>query len=405
MFRARELRPGIFWVGALDPDRQQFDALTPLPEGTSYNSYVIRGQTQTALIDTAEPARAAEFFGRLESLQLPRLDLVISNHAEQDHSGLLPEILRRYPEARLLATPKARKLLPDLLDLPLDRFDEVADGETRDLGGRTLQFWHAPWVHWPETMMTLLPEERILFSGDLFGSHLATHDLFLADPARVEQAASRYYAEIMSPFRAQIRKYLERIATIDLELIAPSHGPIHHQPAAILTQYRRWTREEPEPKVVIVYTSMHGSTRQMVDHLTGLLLLRGVQVEVINVEEMDAGRLCMAIVDAATLVVGSPMVLAGPHPKALYAVALIGALRPKLRFASFLGSYGWGGKLVEPFSLLLDKVKLEILPPVLAQGVPRAATLEALEGLADTIVQRHATLAPRHAAPTPGSER
>jgi len=179
MHRAHQLCPGVHWVGALDFDRRLFDSLIPLPDGTSYNACVVQGREKTALIDTVEPSRADEFFARLTSLGLLRLDLLIANHAEQDHSGLIPQVLPRHPGARVVTTPKGRRMLHELLRVPEEAIDAVEDGTVIDLGGRTLQLLHAPWMHWPETMLTCLPEEKILFSCDLFGSHLATHELLL----------------------------------------------------------------------------------------------------------------------------------------------------------------------------------------------------------------------------------
>lgn len=395
MWKARELRPGVHWVGALDPDRRLFDGLIPLPEGTSYNSYVVQGQDRTALVDTADPARAGEFFARLDSLALSRLDFVVANHAEQDHSGLIPQVLARYPRARVIATAKGRKMLQELLRIPAERIDAVEDGALLELGGHTLQFFHAPWVHWPETMLTYLQGEQILFSCDLFGAHLAAQDLFLRDEPRRIQAALRYYAEIMAPFRTQIRKHMDRLKDLPLRLIAPSHGSLHDDPEPILAAYRRWSASEPANKVLIAFISMHGSTKEMVDHLAEALVGHGLQLEVLNLEDPDVGRLAIELLDAATLVLAAPMVLAGPHPRAVHAAALVNALRPKLKHAAIIGSYGWGGRLAEPLAGLLDGLKLELLPGVLAQGAPDEQTMRALDALAAKIVERHAALGGR----------
>ncbi|MDD1661400.1 MAG: FprA family A-type flavoprotein, partial [Methanomicrobiales archaeon] len=204
----REIRPGIFPVGALDRDRRLFDELIPLPEGTSYNSYVVKGSTGTALIDTVDPTKEEVLLANLDELGLDRLDYLVANHAEQDHSGVIPRILARYPSAQVVTTAKGKDLLMALLHVPDKRVRVIGDRETISLGDRTLEFIHAPWVHWPETMLTWLREDRILFSCDLFGSHYATDELFVGDLGRVYWAAKRYYAEIMMPFRGHIQGHL-----------------------------------------------------------------------------------------------------------------------------------------------------------------------------------------------------
>ena len=167
----REIIKGVDWVGAVDWDRRLFDSLIPLPDGTSYNAYLVRGSEKTALLDAGEPSKIAELASHLADV--PRIDYVVAHHAEQDHSGLLPFVLGRYPEAKLFCTPLAKGMLIDHLAVPADRIITLGDGEKLALGGKTLRAIHAPWVHWPETMSTYLEEDRILFSCDWFGSHLA----------------------------------------------------------------------------------------------------------------------------------------------------------------------------------------------------------------------------------------
>jgi len=206
----REIKPGIHSVGAIDWDRRVFDELIPLPDGTSYNSYLIKSSEKTALIDTVDPTKEHELIDNLRTLGINNIDYVIANHAEQDHSGAIPKILELYPNAKVAANPKCKEMLKDLLLIPDGKFMEVNDREAISLGDKTLEFIYAPWVHWPETMFTYLREDRVLFTCDFLGSHLATSDLFATDEARVYEAAKRYYAEIMMPFRAAMKKNLKR---------------------------------------------------------------------------------------------------------------------------------------------------------------------------------------------------
>jgi flavorubredoxin len=386
----RKINEHIDSVGAVDWDRRLFDSLIPLPDGTSYNAYLVRGGTKTVLLDTVDPMKTDILLGNLK--EEPRLDYVIAHHAEQDHSGSIPAVLAKYPEAKVICTPKAKGMLIDHLAVAEDRFVTVGDGETIDLGGLTLEFIHTPWVHWPETMCTYLREDRVLFSCDFFGSHLAASDLFVADEGRVYESAKRYYSEIMMPFRTIIQKNLEKLKTLKIDFIAPSHGPVYNRPEFIINAYEGWISDTPKNEVVIPYISMHGSTQKMVEYLVSALAERGVTVSQFNLADADIGKLAIALVDAATIVLGAPTVHVGPHPNVVYATYLANALRPKAKFASVIGSFGWGTKAVEQIAAMIPNLKVEVLPPVICRGLPRDADFAALEKMADTIAQRHKAL-------------
>jgi len=392
---AREIKPGIHSVGAIDWDRRLFDELIPLPDGTSYNSYLIRSSEKIALIDTVDPTKEHELIDNLRELGINNIDYVIVNHAEQDHSGAIPKILELYPNAKVLTNPKCKEMLKDLLLISDTKFREVNDRETVSLGDKTLEFIYAPWVHWPETMFTYLREDKILFTCDFLGSHLATSDLFATDEAVIYEAAKRYYSEIMMPFRAAIKNNLEKIKDIDIEIIATSHGPLYNKPQFILNAYRDWVSDEVKNEVVIPYVSMHGSTKRMVEYFLDALIARGVAVKSFNLTRTDIGELAMALVDAATLVIASPTVLVGPHPSVVYVAYLVNALRPKLKFASVIGSYGWGGKMLEQITGALTNLRVEMLDPVIIKGFPKEEDFRALDRLADKILDKHKTLNPR----------
>jgi flavorubredoxin len=383
------LKPKIHSVGAIDWDRRLFDELIPLPEGTSYNAYLIQGSEKTALLDTVDPAKEKEFLSNLQKLEVKKIDYVVSHHGEQDHSGTIPTILKHYPEARVVTNPKCKSMLMDLLQVPEERFMTVEDGQTLSLGDKTLQFIYTPWVHWPETFVTHLREDQILFSCDFFGSHLATSHLFVQDKGLVYESAKRYFAEIMMPFRAPIKKNLEKIKDLQIEMIAPSHGPVHDEPEFILDAYRDWVSDQVRNEVVLPFVSMHGSTRRMVDYFVDALMKRGISVKPFNLTVTDIGELAMALVDAATVVIASPTVLTGPHPAAVYAAYLANALRPRTKFASVIGSYGWGGKMVEQITGMLTSLKVDLLEPVLVKGHPKEEDFESLDRLADDILRRH----------------
>jgi flavorubredoxin len=384
----RMIREGVYWLGAVHWERRLFDSLIPLPDGTSYNAYLVQGSEKTALLDTVDPELAHELLGQLADV--PAVDYIVSHHSEQDHSGSIGLVLQKYPRAKVIATPRGKDMLIDHLGLPEDVFITVADGEQVSLGGKTLTFLHTPWVHWPETMVSYLEEERILFSCDFFGSHIATSDLYVVDEGRVQEAAKRYFAEIMAPFRAQIQKNLDALAPYDIRMIAPSHGQIYDRPEFIVGLYKEWVAAPPKNLVLLPYVSMHGSTKKMVDRLAAALVDKGVRVELFDLAVTDIGKLAMVLLDAGTVVVGTCTVLLGPHPLAAHAVFLANALKPKTRFLSVVGSFGWGTKAVEALAGMIPNLKVEILDPVVCKGTPGEADLKALDELAATIARKHA---------------
>lgn len=385
----KKISEDIYFVGALDRERRLFDELIPLPDGTSYNSYLIKGSGKTALLDSVDPSKYNVLLDNLKDLGIKKIDYIISHHAEQDHSGSIPALLKDFPDAVVVTNKKCMLMLVDLLRVPESRFKVVEDGDTISLGDKTLQFMLTPWVHWPETMVTYLKESKILFSCDFFGSHYATDELFFSDKEILYPAAKRYFGEIMLPFRTTIRKNMEKLEALDIEVFAPSHGPLHKPEDFIWDAYKDWSSEEVKNEVIIPYVSMHGSTEVMVKYLEKALIQRGISVKMFHLTEFDLGDLAAALIDAATIVIGTPTVLAGPHPNIVYAAYLAKALRPKLKFASIIGSYGWGGKTVEILADIISSLKLDILEPVIIKGHPGESDLKSLDVLADSILDRH----------------
>jgi flavorubredoxin len=383
----KKLKDKVFSVGAVHWDRRLFDELIPLPDGTSYNSYIVQGNEKTALIDTVDPVTVNQLALNLKALGIKNIDYVIANHAEQDHSGSIPFILTAYPGAKVVTNEKCKGMLIDLLLIPEDRFIAVKDGDTLALGGKTLEFALTPWVHWPETMVTYLKEDKILFSCDFFGSHMAAADLF--DWKNFYMPAKRYYAEIMSPFRGNVRNNVEKVKKFDISMIAPSHGYIYDDPEPIMDAYGEWAADTVKNEVTIAFVSMHESTRKMAEYLREALIARGVNVHYFNLTVTDPGALAIALIDSATLVLGAPTVLGGLHPVAAFAAYLGNALRPKTKFISLLSSYGWGEKASSVVTGMLTNFKAELLAPVLSKGYPREAEFKELERLAGEIAEKH----------------
>lgn len=388
----REIKKGIFLVGAIDWDRRLFDELIPLPDGTSYNSYLIKGREKTALIDTVDPAKKHILLENLRSVNIERLDYVVVNHTEQDHSGTVPKILDLFPNAKVVTNSKCKDFCMSHLLIPEEKFIEIKDRETLLLGNKTLEFIIAPWVHWPETMLTYLREDKILFPCDLFGSHLATSEMYVSDEKHVYPAAKRYYAEIMMPFRNNIQKHMVKLNDYDIEIIAPSHGPLHKKPSFILDAYEDWISDNVKNEVVLPYVSMHGSVDKMVSYFIERLIQRDITVKPFNLTKTDIGELAMALVDAATIIIASPTVLIGPHPAVVYATYLTNALRPKTKFASIIGSYGWGSKMAEVLKDMIGNLKVELLSPVIVKGHPKKEDYKFLDQLADEIYNKHKSI-------------
>jgi flavorubredoxin len=383
------VKEDVYSVGVKDWDRRIFDELIQIPDGTSYNSFLVKGTNKTALIDTVDPTKANELLDNLKKLDTD-IDYLVINHAEQDHSGTIPPILDIYKNAIIITTSKCKDLLIEFHLIPDEKFMVVGDGETLDLGGKTLKFIITPWVHWPDTMVTYLQEDQILFSCDFFGSHLATSELF-AD-RDIYKAAKRYYAEIMMPFRTIIRNNLEKLKNLKIQIIAPSHGPLYNNPEFIMDAYKDWTSENTKNVVVIPYTSMHGSTQRMVDYLVDSLIERGVTVKPLNLTYTDMGEVALDLVDATTMVIASPTVLTGPHPSVVYATYLANALRPKLKFFSVMGSYGWGGRMLDQITGMIGNLRVEMITPLIIKGFPKEEDYKKIDAMADDIAQKHEQL-------------
>jgi len=380
----KEILPGVFYCGLHDKDRKVFDQLVPLPQGTTYNSYMVRGSQKCALIDTMYVKFRSEYLDMISSTGIAP-DYIISNHAEPDHTGVIPALLKQYPKTLVYCSAKCAENLKNMLHVPADRLKIVSDGEELDLGGRTLRFISAPWVHWPDTMFTHLVEDNLLFTCDYFGAHY-THAAVMADyTPELAEAAKRYYAEIMMPFRSFCAKYLEKVRALNPKMILPSHGPVYDKPEFIMNLYADWTSTEVARKVIIAYVSMYDNSKIMAEYLQNALSARGMEVVCADIMTLDEGEMAMELIDAAGLVFGTSMVLTGPHPKSVYLAYLINLLRPKLKFYSVIGSFGWGGNLTAPIDAMFSTLKLKKFEPVIAKGKPLPADFAKLDALAEAI--------------------
>jgi flavorubredoxin len=304
-------------------------------------------------------------------------------------------ILAKFPQAKLVTNAKCKGMLIDLHHIEEEKFMVIEDGQEISLGNKTLKFVFTPWVHWPETMCTYLKEDKILFSCDFFGTHLAASELFVKDDEKekVLECNKRYYAEIMMPFRNIIVKNIEKIKPLAIDVIAPSHGPLFSEPQFIINAYKEWIDEDRvKNKVIVAYVSMHGSTRVAINHLVNSLMNKGVGVQQFDLVGADIGKLAIETVDAAGIVLASPTFLTALHPAAAYAAFLVNALRPKTKYLAFVGSFGWAGKIVDQLKQMLGTTRAELFEPLLIKGLPRDEDFKKLDELAEKISNKHKEL-------------
>ncbi|MCA6213820.1 MULTISPECIES: FprA family A-type flavoprotein [Thermococcus] len=379
---------GVYWVGVKDWDRRIFDSLIPLPEGTSYNAYLVVGNEKSALIDTVNPGFERELEEKVnEILPLEKIDYVVMNHAEPDHAGAIPYIMERNGKALLTTTEKGKELAKAYYNVPDERIMVVKDGDEVNLGGKTLRFIEAPWLHWPETMFTYLVEDKVLFSCDFFGAHTA-HGLYDDEVPSIIEYAQKYFGEIMMPFSGMAKRAMEKLKGLGIKMIAPSHGPIYRNPERILKAYESWVKGETKEKVLVAYVSMWGSNRELAKELADLLVAKGVDVKVHNLVSADIGELAKDLVDSRGIVLAAPTVLGSAHPLAVYAAYLVKALRPPAKYAVLIGSHGWHGRSINAILEILKGTSFELLGSVDVHARPKEEDYEALYSLADLLAKK-----------------
>lgn len=384
----KEIKNNIFYCGLNDCERKIFDELIPLEQGTSYNSYLIKGSEKNALIDTMYLPKSDEYIKNLDENNVTKIDYIIANHGEQDHTGALPKLIKKYPEAMIVTNQFCKNNIMEMLLIPEDKIQVIKHNEELSLGDKTLRFLMAPGVHWPDTMFTYIVEDNLLCTCDFLGAHYTFDEIFANDSIQLEHSAKRYYAEIMMPFRKMCQKYTKQVKEINPEMILPSHGPIYKNPKFILDLYEDWTSDEAKNFILIPYVSMYGSVTEMVDYLGEKFENAGIKVIKHDVVTDDLGDLAMALVDAKAIILGGSMVLASPHPAIANATYLANLLNPKAKYASIVGSYGWGGDLVDKLTSMISNLKVEVIEPILVKGKAKSDTYEKLDIMAKTFIEK-----------------
>jgi flavorubredoxin len=389
-FKTVEISPNVFWVGVEDWNRRVFDAFIPLPYGTSYNSYLVVGQNKTALIDTVNPGFEEALLQKISQILPPeKIDYVVMNHAEPDHAGSIPAVMKAAKNAKVVATKLGVKLAELYFDVPSERRIVVQEGDTLELGGKTLRFIEAPWLHWPETMFTFAVEDSVLFPCDFFGSHL-TSDRLYADEVGglLLPEAKRYYAEIMMPFAASAQKALDNVKPLNPKIVAPSHGPVYRNPQTIIEAYEKWTRGSLERKVVVVYVSMWGSTQALERVITETIATEGVEAVPYNLSIADISHVLRDLVDASAVVIGTPTVLGGAHPLAVYATELIASFGVRGKIAAVFGSFGWGGGAARRIKARLEQGGFEVVDTLEIRGPPKPEHVEKAVALGKAVANK-----------------
>jgi len=371
---AVEIAPGVHWIGALDPTLRTFDIILRTANGTTYNAYAIRGSEGVAVVDTVKREFSDEFFARLESLaRYEEIRAIVLNHLEPDHSGALPELMRRAPQARLYISTRATSMLKALLkpkdeDRPLE-YLTVNTGDQVSLGGRTLRFLHTPFLHWPDTQCTYLVEEKVLFSGDVFGCHYCDSRLFNDRVGDFRFSFDYYYAHIMRPFKQHVMDALKLIEPLALEMIAPTHGPIlRDRPRRYVTHYRELSTssladciENQEKSLIIFYMSSYGNTARMAEAIrAGAEERDGVRVSLYDLEGGEIEPFVDLIEEADALAFGSPTINGDAVKPVWDLLSSLAVVNLKGKIGAAFGSYGWSGEAVRMIEDRMRGLKMRI---------------------------------------------
>lgn len=388
MMNTVELKQGIYWVGAIDWNERNFHGYTTL-RGSSYNAYLILDEKVT-LIDSVKAPFTDELLARISQIIDPaKIDYIVSNHVEMDHSGSIPKLAEVAKNATIITSaPNGLKgLTAHYGDL---RYQAVKTGESLSIGKRTLSFVATPMVHWPDNMVTYCPEEKILFSNDAFGQHYASNKHFDDEVPlhEVMGQVQKYYANIVLPYSMQVQKALEAVAGLDIALIAPSHGVMwrSHIPE-IMKEYQKWSRNETDNLAVVVYDTMYHSTEKMAQRMIEAFTEKGVDVRVFDLKVSHISEVMTQILTARYVAVGSPTLNNNMMPTVSAFLTYMKGLAPKGkgRKAVAFGSYGWSGQSVGQVQAVLEGMGFEM--PFENYRYSYIPTAEQLQHITDTFSQ------------------
>ncbi|MHB9108833.1 MAG: FprA family A-type flavoprotein [Armatimonadota bacterium] len=377
-FQAVKISEHVYWVGAIDWGLRDFHGYAT-ERGTTYNAYLILADKVT-LIDTVKAPFMAEMMARIASVIDPkRIDFIISNHAEMDHSGALPAVIQAVEPAAVFASTMGVKALTD--HHLTERVTAVKDGETLSLGNLNLTFYETRMLHWPDSMFTYLQEEALLFSNDAFGMHLASAERFddELDPAVLHHETEKYYANILTPYSHLILRLLEKLQglSLDIKMIAPDHGPVWRSGiSTVVEDYARWARLEPTNKVVIVYDTMWESTARMARAIAEGVTAAGAKVALMPLNANHRSEIATELLEAGALLVGSPTLNNNLFPTVADVLSYLRGLKRHNLVGAAFGSYGWSGEAVSHITEVLTAMKVELISDgVKVKYVPDADVL------------------------------
>lgn len=381
MLQAKQIKDGIYWVGAKDPDLRVFDIVMETKYGTTYNSYLVRGE-KTALIEGVKAGFEGQLLERLAGVADPgEIDYIILNHTEPDHSGALGSLLKKMPRAQVIASKTAIMFLKQMLNGEFNH-RVVGHGEEIDLGGRSLRFISAPFLHWPDSMFTYLPEDRVLFTCDVFGRHYCGEELFddLVDDG--SDSFKYYYDVIMSPFGKYVLEALDKLKGLEIEVIGPSHGPVLRQNLGKYIQlYRQWAAGERagggQKKVPVIYTTAYGYTGILAGEIAVGLSEGGVKAELLEIGNYPKEELVARINASDGFIIGSPTINRDAVPPVWELLAHVNVPVNKDKPAAAFGSYGWSGEAVKLIEQRLQGLQCKVVQPGLRVNfVPGEKSLE-----------------------------
>ncbi len=359
----------VHWIGALDPTLRNFDIILRTANGTTYNAYLVRGSDGVAVIDTVKESFAEDFFTRLESVaKYDEIKIIVLNHLEPDHSGALPELMRRAPQAKLYISQKAQSMLKGLLKSDGLEYVPVLTNDTVSLGDRTLRFLHTPYLHWPDTQCTYLEQERILFSGDIFGCHFCDSRLFNDRVGDFRFSFEYYYAHIMRPFKGYVLKALELIEPLPLDIIAPTHGPIlRDRPRDYVTRFRELStvrlrsEVENEKTLLVFYISSYGNTARMAEAIyAGAGCVEGVRVSLYDLEGGEVAPFVDLIEESDGIVFGSPTINGDAVKPVWDLLSSLAVVNTRGKLGAAFGSFGWSGEAVRMIEDRMRGLKMRI---------------------------------------------
>jgi NADH oxidase (H2O-forming) len=385
-----EIAPDVYWLGARHPELQVFDELFPTHNGSTYNAYLVRGREKVALIDTVKGIFTEDYLARVASLvPLDQIDMVVVNHTEPDHSGALGALLERNPNIEVYCTKAAGNFLKQLYDMPI-KTQVVVEGQEIDLGGKTLRFLLAPYLHWPDSMFTYLPEQQLLFSCDAFGAHFCAEGLFDDEVPDFSSDFNTYFDAIMRPFKKQIREAVTKVEGLDIRVICPSHGPLRRRdPKTVIAGYRNLAAAPPETgrkRALLLTLSPHGNTRKMAGAVREGLASRNVEVVELPIFGTADGDIRDELERADALVIGTATINRDAPPPVWQALSLVSTVTPKGRIGAVLGSYGWSGEAVKLVEERLVGLKYTLAAPGLRyRFTPTEADIAACRGLGEQI--------------------